>query len=548
TILRTTTSYEEAKKALTEASEICHISQDSVQLAECQYQMGALLCRMDNNDAAIQSIQEAIELSKNIKRDDITAKALNVLGIIYKQNSQYEEAIQTYKESLEIHHANNSLKELAIGYNGLGVAQMKIDLLQEAKISFQKALDYSIESGNVLAESYQYRNLGAVALQMDQLDSAEILHNKALNFRRRLGNPLALGGSHSDLAEVLLKKGEPLLAKPHLDSAFTLFQEMNSTSSLNLVRSQLADYHFEVGNFNESRNLLERYYEIRDSLESLELKTNLADIRTKYDTEKKEAELAQQNLTIEEQENDNLKLVIGVVVLFCAVGFLFLMLRFTKRKKQQEITSLKREQQVQALKYIIQGEEKERNRIGKELHDGVNGDLSALKFKLHSLAELNQQLIGEAIEMVDQSYEQVRAISHNLTPPALSELQLEDVLQDYCSKINASGSMDVEFTRLGGELNVDKETEINLFRMVQELVSNALKHANANQILLQMSVQNNTLQITVEDDGEGFDKQKVSSGLGMKNLESRAVYINASLDISTGKNGTSVTIEKELND
>jgi signal transduction histidine kinase len=243
----------------------------------------------------------------------------------------------------------------------------------------------------------------------------------------------------------------------------------------------------------------------------------------------------------------------GISLLFLMVSILlFILYKQYRKQKDKEIISLKREQQVKTLESLILGEEKERFRIAKELHDGVNGDLSAIKYKLTSLLEKNNIVINEAVEMIDKSCEHVRAISHNLIPPSLEKFNLIEAVDDYCASANDIHEPEITFQHIGKEVNIPKKVEVNIFRIIQEIITNSIKHAKATEINVQVSNQNNNLQITIEDNGVGFNKDKVSGdGIGLKNIQSRVDYLNASLDLVSNNKGTSYTIEidtSKLND
>lgn len=193
---------------------------------------------------------------------------------------------------------------------------------------------------------------------------------------------------------------------------------------------------------------------------------------------------------------------------------------------------------------MIEGEEKERMRIAKDLHDGVNGDLAVIKYKLSSLLEMNNSIIDEAITMIDDSCQQVRAISHNLIPPSLESFDLIEATREHCARLNdVTPETAITFQFLGDKIDLPKKTEANVFRIIQELVANAISHAEASEIDVQISSRDNTIQITVEDNGKGFDKNNVESdGIGLSNVQSRADYLNADIDFISNEKGTSYTI------
>jgi signal transduction histidine kinase len=156
---------------------------------------------------------------------------------------------------------------------------------------------------------------------------------------------------------------------------------------------------------------------------------------------------------------------------------------------------------------------------------------------------MNNTVIKEAVTMIDNSCEQVRAISHNLVPPSLKDFNLIEAVEDYCQNINSIHEPEVHFQHVGDAIDLDKKQEANLFRIVQELVTNSIKHAEAKEINVQLSYLENTLQLTVEDNGKGFNPNTVKSdGIGMQNVQSRVDYLNATIDFVSNEKGTSYTI------
>jgi signal transduction histidine kinase len=156
---------------------------------------------------------------------------------------------------------------------------------------------------------------------------------------------------------------------------------------------------------------------------------------------------------------------------------------------------------------------------------------------------MNNTVIKEAVDMIDNSCEQVRAISHNLVPPSLKDFDLIEAVEEYCQNMNSIHQPEIHFQQVGNAIALDKKQEANLFRIVQELITNSIKHAEATEINVQLSHLENTLQLTVEDDGKGFDRESVkSNGIGMQNVQSRIDYLNATMDFLSNEKGTSYTI------
>ena len=210
------------------------------------------------------------------------------------------------------------------------------------------------------------------------------------------------------------------------------------------------------------------------------------------------------------------------------------------------------EKQLLAMNYIIQGQETERSRMAKDLHDGLGGMLSGIKLNLSSMKgnmiiqERNAQLFTKSIMQLDKAIAEMRRVAHNMMPEALLKFGLSEAIQDYCDGINESNTVKIKYTQLGSQKVLEKSTEVILYRIVQELSNNAIKHAAAKNIFIQLTKHERGITLTIEDDGKGFDATQLSNikGAGLQNVQSRVDYLKGSCEIqSTPGSGTSVTIE-----
>ena len=212
----------------------------------------------------------------------------------------------------------------------------------------------------------------------------------------------------------------------------------------------------------------------------------------------------------------------------------------------------KQNREIAKLEALIDGEEKERRRIAQELHDGLNGDLSAIKYRLSSLEEslsskIDTKNLTKVISMLDESCAQVRSISHNLMPNSIIDYGLIETVKEYCIKINSSDTFKIDFQFFGNYIALSKKSETVIYRIIQELVTNILKHSKATEAMIQFNYREDELFITVEDNGIGFDKKSFSSGIGHKNIKTRIEFLNAQLDVESSSAGTSFTISIDLN-
>lgn len=236
-----------------------------------------------------------------------------------------------------------------------------------------------------------------------------------------------------------------------------------------------------------------------------------------------------------------------IIFLIFIVGLFLFIFQYRRKRIIYE-----KEKQVVALSALIQGQEVERARIAKDLHDGLGGILSGIKLNFSAMksntATENEHAVflNKSVMQLDYAIEEMRRVAHNMMPEALLKFGLAEALKDYCETINESKVVKVRLTQIGIPKQLEKSVEITLYRIVQELTTNAIKHAEANTILIQLSNNTNVLNLTVEDDGKGFDLNtpEQTRGSGLQNVKSRVEYLKARLSIESEKGkGSTFIIE-----
>ena len=205
-----------------------------------------------------------------------------------------------------------------------------------------------------------------------------------------------------------------------------------------------------------------------------------------------------------------------------------------------------------AVDSMLKGQEEERSRLAKDLHDGLGGLLSGVKFSLSNMKDNlivtpdNMAVFERSLDMIDTSIKELRRVAHNMMPEMLVKFGLDEALKEYCNSINATKLLTVKYQSFGMKDRLENSSEIIIYRIVQELLNNVLKHAAASEVLVQLIREENRLNVLVEDNGKGFDTTLLENnkGAGWTNIRSRVDYLKGQLDIhsETGK-GTSVTIE-----
>jgi signal transduction histidine kinase len=315
----------------------------------------------------------------------------------------------------------------------------------------------------------------------------------------------------------------------------------------------LADVSAVTGRYKEAYEYFQRHKEVSDSTSGIESRKYGKELEKKYETEKKDAQLLIQHSELERKNTLNY-ILIGGAALLAVISLLFYR-NFRQRQKlqQQRIHELETEKQLTAAEAVLKGEEQERTRLAKDLHDGLGGMMSGIKYSFQTMKRNlimtpeNQQAFERSMDMLDSSINEMRRVAHNMMPEALVKFGLDTALKDFCNDINQAGHLQVNYQSFGiSEPPLNQTAAITIYRIVQELLNNVMKHAAARTAIVQLSRTNELIAVTVEDDGKGFDPKILQAGKGMgwNNIESRILYLKGKTDIQSepGK-GTSVHIE-----
>ena len=560
--------------------------------AKCHFMYGLLERLSGNYEKALD------HLAKNIKffEKDSTNKAyaLYQVGIIHRNLGDYENSLKTYFEILNIFEHKKDSFAMASTYNSIANIYGEIDRYDEAISNYENANAIFYQKDKKRDQANTKRNIAEIYLRTSDTIRSREFAEQSLAIAQETEEDYTIGGAYYMLGRTYLSsdskqainyylKAKPLLEKAGYSNTLidfyndlgSFYEEHNQSSealvyynkSLGLLENSnslpqakntyygLSNSYFKNQDYRKAFDFQSKYITAKDSILNDENIKSINLLQKQFETEKKNKEIIEQQLELKqqdteiEQKNNQLIYMSGITLFLLVAGLLtWLVFQQKQKRKSQEIITLKREYQIKSLESLIEGEEKERFRIAKELHDGVNGDLSAIKFKLSSLLEMNNKVIKEAITMIDNSCEQVRTISHNLVPPSLENFNLIEASEEYCFNLNDMHTQEIVFQHLGDSFSVSKSSEINIFRIIQELVSNSIKHADADEINVQISCRENHLSLSVEDNGIGFDPKTVKSdGIGLKNIQSRVDYLQATMDVLSNEDGTSYTIEMDIN-
>jgi signal transduction histidine kinase len=292
---------------------------------------------------------------------------------------------------------------------------------------------------------------------------------------------------------------------------------------------------------------------IQEAIFNEEILKSTAELEKKYESEKKDKQIVIQQSQLQKRKTINYVLFGSAVVLLILTLLIYRNYNQKKKLQQQRIIELETEKKLTATEAVLKGEEQERTRLAKDLHDGLGGMLSGIKYSFQTMkgnlimTPDNQQAFERSMDMLDSSIKEMRRVAHNMMPEALVKFGLDTALKDFCNDISQSGALKVNYQSMGLEdAVIDQTTGITIYRIVQELLNNTMKHAAAKTAIVQVSKTGGLLSVTVEDDGKGFDTSilKQSKGIGWSNIQHRIEFLKGKLDVNSQKEkGTSVLIE-----
>ncbi|MES2778150.1 MAG: ATP-binding protein [Bacteroidota bacterium] len=414
-------------------------------------------------------------------------------------------------------------------------------------------------TGSFLVEEEYHHLMGLYYKEKMDYEKSAAEFSLANQVSEKFNNNTALTRYDYYMADVLLLMNKPEAAKIHATRHLDYGVQNQRPQQLSegyLLLSRVAEAQGDMTAAFEQYKLSVQY---QDTVNFVSQQRQILYAQARYNAEKKQQQIAQlqiekqqQQLTIKRSSLLAIVLAISTVVLLV----IYLLLRRNSGQKQliqqRRIQELETEKKLTVTEALLRGEEQERRRLAKDLHDGLGGSLSGIKYALGNMKQNvimtpeNQLSLERTIDMLDASIQELRRVAHNMMPESLVRFGLDAALRDFCAEINSSGIIKTVYQSFDlDQWQPDATTALTLYRIVQELVNNTIKHAGARQVIIQLVKENNRVSITVEDDGHGFDTALLTSGkgIGWSNISSRVEYLKGEMELhSTPGKGTSINI------
>jgi signal transduction histidine kinase len=534
--------------ALTMAEELGDVKQ----LGAIYANLGGLYSELGNEQKSLEYSIRSLAYAKLSGKKELIANSLGSVGNKYYFLKQYDSALAYFLPALRI------FEELG-DKHGTARILLNLSLVSMGRNIHKDGLELAMKSLKIFSEVENRSGIASASTTIGQiyLSAAADSNLHSLGVAKmKMPIDEAVGGG-SDKRTSLLVAADSFLSK-----AIVIFIELESIDELKGCYASLSEAKAMMGDFKGALENYKQYTFYKDSVYSTATNVKIANLGAKRELELKETRiklLSQENnlkdLRAAKDKQTRRALLGGIgmlVVLACS-----LVLYYVRKQKSdklianERINTLLKEQELQSVSSMLEVQEQERKRIAADLHDRLGSMLSTVKLyfntveeQIDALKEQNKEQYHKATTLLDEACDEVRKISHNLVSGELVKFGLVSALHQLKETIEDSGKMKMNVLAFGMEDRLGSNTEISLYRVIQELMNNMLKHAKATEVTIQLNRVEHNLNIVVEDNGIGFDVEAAMAkdGMGLRNIETRVKKLNGVTTFDSGKGRGTTTI------
>ncbi|MDJ1472782.1 tetratricopeptide repeat-containing sensor histidine kinase [Xanthocytophaga flava] len=522
----------------------------------------------DEKGAMDAFVNKAVPYSQQSGDGIVLGKAYKGIGIIFMNLDQRDKAASYLQQSIQSEEkafSDNPLREVELVETYITAGENYVYLKQ------YKAAKEVLDKAQAILTQHPASNLYLIyyyaeGIYFDHLNQ----HQRAIDsFDKGITLSKYLSAVHA-LNRLFHAKYKALSNQKEYKKAVLVLNELIENPALliqdrKLYYKEMYTTYAQLNDTQKAYQWAKQYIILSDSLYETKFQKDIVELETKYKNAENEKKIAVLQAAKEKSalESKNQRLLTGLLgasslVLLSTALFALVLYRNSRKLSQQkelnyqqQLKETKQTQQIQLTQALMQGEEKERKRLATDLHDGLGGMLAGIKINLSRIAGNDGRSgseLDKILNQLDVSTNELRRIARNMMPESLLQLGLESALRDMCDSMTTDKTQ-ISFEAFDIDTKLPKETQVNIYRIVQELLTNSIKHANASEIIVQCSQNESIFFITLEDNGQGFDPvaKGQKSGIGLTNIQNRVEYLKGKLDISSAlSEGTTINIEFDV--
>ncbi len=521
---------------------------------------------INKEDSAFFFYKKALKEYKKIGNKKNEAEInLEIFSLLDSQKKLSVNPTPYFNAFYEYAINSNSKEMLAKAYNNLGITNFSAKNVEIPKEYFIKSLAIYIDIDSIKQQANLHSNLAVLHInRTKKFDSARLYLNNALQLLKQDNKT-----DHEELFYVYNNIGNSYLKESKYDKAIIYFTRADSivikTYSLNkkrLLYENLVQAYAGLKKYDSTYAFMKKLDSIKEQLNITKQNTLINDVKEKYDNEK----LRSENLALDLKRTTNRNLLFAALGMLILGSIIFsLIQKNTKRKQRiaeqereieiQKTEKVLKEQELNTIDAMLVGQEKERKKLAEDLHDSVGATLAAAKLQFNHLSQHRDkldtmdELFSKTSILLDDAYAEIRDMAHLKNSGVIAKNGLLPALQKLAKNASSAHGLQVIVENFGLEQRLESTKEITIFRIVQELITNIIKHAEATEASVSLTPHEDELSIIIEDNGKGFIPRMIidKSGMGLASIERRVEHIDGTMEIdSTPGNGTTILIDIPL--
>ena len=583
-----------ARQYADEIIELAQTAKDTFHIALGTYYLGVIKRQESQCTQAIELLLRSLKLYQSVSADDYSRSGpLFNLAACHEAIGDYEKAITYLLEELEINKRLDLKKSVANSLNTLGTINKKLRNYEVAKDYLTQSASIAEQAKDTISLSIAWHNMAGVFFETNELDSALYFINRSLTLNTKIDDLIGLIYDHERRAAILAALKEYDRAKSDVLRSIDFSNIVGERKARLAAQQILAEIEFALGNYSRSLEICDSIFSdpiarlppqsalalhklrwqifqhqeqwikaglamqdilnLQDSSYNAKVAETVQNLEARYRLMEKEIQIDNlmennelKNLALERSKKIRTLLGVGLILAISVLVFLVRLLnlrslarRLTAERDQQKIIQLQQQNRLLAVSSMLEGQEQERSRIAQDLHDGLGALMATIKThfnkisdEITALTELN--IYEKTKTLIAEAGDEVRRISHDMMPASLKLLGLSAAVKDLGERVS-NHQLDVAVEVIGAEFAMSKNATIMIYRIIQELVHNAIRHAQASYLLIQLMHTSDGISITVEDDGIGFKLSQRRPGLGLQSVKSRVNYLGGEMQVVSKK-------------
>jgi len=507
-------------------------------------------------------LEKAVPLAKLSGDDELLGSFYRSVGLVFRNNKELSKAEMYFMKAIQTLEKTDDIPSLVVAYLQAADNYLIMEQLAKAKPLLDKAYQTLKPTPSSFHMLSYYRALGNYYKATKNYTQAIKEFDSGIKLAKKLGEVY-------EENQIAFKKYQALKANKSYTVAKQVLLMVKANQEYNkfannrlLITYEMGEINALLNNMTEAYKWKDLYADMNDSLNRSRLKKELHELEIKYQRAEQQREIvhleAQKQKALLTAKNANINTwLFASLSLLLALSIVFSISYYRNRKNlaeqkqlvyMEKLNVLEQQQKLDLAEAMLLGEERERKRVAADLHDGLGGMLSGIKMRFSNWIEEHHKssdgFLNTLVKQLDTALTDLRQIARNLMPETLLKLGLAAALADLCDSLHTEKTQ-IEFQTFGLGKNLPMAFQLGIYRIVQEALANALKHADATHILVQCSQNQHIFLVAVEDNGKGFDiNAQNGKGLGLTNLKNRVEALKGTFDIQPSQNkGTIINIE-----